>query len=415
MGAVLRLFRLAETRGLLLRLAALLLAVRIAIHLPLFPEVRDATPAFQKDPYLVLLDLFSGGAMARGSVLSLGLYPLWLARPLAFLSPKLQRGSWGDSERRQFQKTWSQIAILLPLALGWIYPAFLSRVTGMAIAAPGLGSALALAAGTALSLWFANLLDKDDIGRGLKLLAVFHVLAALPHYFFVGCSAPAEKLERVLCAVMAAAVYLMLSQAERRVPVRYVNHPREGRRVGTDPYLPLGLNLSRIAPLLWVLVGFGLLRYLSLFLAHSQIDGIRGLAGHGLRLTDLSAPQGWLAFVLMGFLAKWMINLSSMSGIALQRQFKIEGGFLPGALPGRDTAGLIDRSFGRLAWIEPLVTVGTIAAAALWAESTRPGSWWPVLLVPVLFAVLPLRELAAAWRAQLLLHDNEGFLKRGRR
>src|SRR5829696_4225301 len=246
-GIVIRLFRLAETRRELLRIAALLLAVRVAVHLPLFPEIPDATPAFQKDPYLALLDIFSGGAMAHGSVLSLGLYPLWLARPFAFLRPDLRRGAWGELERRRFQKTWLQIAVLFSLALGWIYPAFLSRATGVAIATPGLWSALTLTAGTALSLWFARRLGGEEIETSLNLLAVFHVLAALPRYFFAGCSTPAEMSKRALLAAVLVAVYGFLSQGIRRIPVQYANLPEGGRklRASAAMYLPLRLNLSR--------------------------------------------------------------------------------------------------------------------------------------------------------------------------
>src|SRR5829696_8527002 len=245
-GIVIRLFRLAETRRELLRIAALLLAVRVAVHLPLFPEVPDATPAFQKDPYLALLDIFSGGAMARGSVLSLGLYPLWLARPFAFLRPDLR---WfpGAMGRRKFQETWLRLAVLFSLVLGWSYPAFLSRVTGSAIATPGWWAALTLTAGTALSLWFARRLGGEEIETSLNLLAVFHVLAALPRYFFAGCSTPAEMSKRALLAAVLVAVYGFLSQGIRRIPVQYANLPEGGRklRASAAMYLPLRLNLSR--------------------------------------------------------------------------------------------------------------------------------------------------------------------------
>jgi preprotein translocase subunit SecY len=327
----------------------------------------------------------------------------------------------------RFHRTWRQIAIPLSLVLGWIYPAFLSQVTGSVIASPGPWVvALTLTAGTALSLGFARMLDPEDTAEGLKLLAAFHVLAALPRYFFAGCSTPAEIVMRALPAAVIAFIYMALSLAERRIPLQsYQKHSLGAlgalKRKNSEPYLPLRLNLSRMDPLLWVLAGFGLLRYLSSFLSQSQANGIRRLAGVGLRLTELSAPEGWLAFILVGLLAKWTMNLTSLSGVELQGRLRSLEAAIPGIGPSRPTAGLIDRTIGRLAWIEPLVTVGTIAvikaiaAMALWVESVPPGSWWPVLLVPVLFTVLPIWELALAFKAQLTLHGYAGFIQGGRR
>ena len=367
-------------RSHLLRLAGVLFAVRATVHLRLFPGLPDLTPAFRQDPYLTLLDVFSGGALGRGSVLALGVYPLVLARPVAaLLSPARDA-----LERRRFYQTWRRITALFSLVLGWSYPVFLERVAGVALSGPRLWGALALAAGTTLVLWFGFLLNEESPESGLKLLVAFQVLAALPGYLFAGCSTLAEGTARALAVIAAAVIYCILSLGGRGIPVQDAK-PRELRRS-----VAAAIQLA----------AFGLLQRLLLFLSRSQVGALRELAAGGLRLVDLSAPGGWWSLFLVGFLIEWVVNWSWLSGGDMADQARKSGYFVPGLRPGRTTASYIDRVLARIAWIGPLVTVGLPVAVALATLRLQPESRWPVLTVPLLFTVLPLQGLELFWRSE---------------
>ena len=396
---------LSLLRSHLLRLAMVLLAVRATVHLRLFPGLPDLVPVFQADPFLTLLDVFSGGAFASGSVLALGVFALVLARPLAAVLIPAR-----DSlDLQRFHRAWRRIAALLSLALGWLYLPLLERVAGVAIPVPRPWAALTLTAGTALALGLAFLLDGEDAETGLALLVTFQILAALPRYLFAGSSTPGDVAIRIGVAIVAAAVYGILSKGMRRLPV--VDPTVRAKR--TEIYLPLPLNLAGVAPLLWVLAVVALVRLPLLILSLSEAGRLRELAGVGLRLTDLSAPEGWLAFFLVGLLVESAVNWSKLSGAELAEQMRKHGNFIPGQRPGRTTAQFIDRAFARIAWAAPLVTVGMPAAVALAALRIQPESRWPVLLIPVLFTVVPLQGLALFWQSRLVMSDYDGFMKRG--
>jgi preprotein translocase subunit SecY len=398
-------FSLAELRARLPRLVGLLLVVRLTAHLPLFPGLPGLTSRLQADPYLTLLDVFSGGAVACGSVLSLGVVPLALAWPVA----AMLRRRWDSPAMaaKRFEILWPRIAVLISLPLGWLYPAFLESVAGFSIPRQGFLVALTLTVGTVVSLAFGYLLQEDSPAKGLKLLVAFHVLATLPRYLFAGAASFGETSGRVLIAAAVAAVYVILSQGARRLPVQLAN-----RRPSSSTFLELPLNVSGVAPMLWILAAFGVLRQLAHFLAFSEAGSFRRLAGAVLRLTDLSAAEGWLAFLLLAFLTRWAVHWASVPGAEWAESMRKGGSFIPGVRPGRATARFIDRALGRIAWIEPLLTVVLLAAVAFGALRLQPASRWPVLLIPVLFAALPLDSLAFAWKSHSVMKDYDGFIKR---
>ena len=126
--AVPEVVRAPATRAILLRLALFLIVVRLAVRLPLRAGLPDLGPVFHADPFLALLDVFSGGALARGSALALGPYPFLLGRLAA-----RRLATKADRVRKLSYQLTLAVAVILAVA----YPLFFDHLAGGRYLVPG--------------------------------------------------------------------------------------------------------------------------------------------------------------------------------------------------------------------------------------------------------------------------------------
>ena len=244
---------------------------RIGTHIPV-PGVDPVQVAalFEqtRGSILDVLNMFSGGALQRLSVMALGVMPYITAsiimQMLTAVEPRLKQiKQEGEAGRRKIQKWTRYAAVVLATfqAIG-ISTAVQSQsvngapvilITGMQFT---IVCVLALVAGTMFLVWLGEQITDRGIGNGLSLIIFAGIVAGLPSaiagtfelastgefspLFVVGLSVGAV-------AVMFAVVFV--ERGQRRITVNYARQQR-GNKVMQAPssYFPLKMNMAGVIP-----------------------------------------------------------------------------------------------------------------------------------------------------------------------
>lgn len=377
-------FKIPELRDRIILTLFLLLIARLGANIPL-PGI-DSMPLqdFFADQsrsggnnILGLYNMFTGGALLKGSVFALGIMPYISASIIIQLMtaavPTLgrlaQEGEVGRQKITQYTR-YGTLGICLVqgvlLLLTLENPERLFQ--GFSVAQYGpivitnsmaflVTGTIFLAAGTMLLMWLGEQITQRGIGNGISLLITIGILADLPNavsqtynMFFapVGVATkgiPEAVLMLALLFIVTAGI-IALTQAQRKIPVQYAKR-QVGRKVmgGGSSFLPLKINYSGVMPIIF---GSAILLFLQ------TIFGWLGSAANipFLRQFSTNFQHGEPAFyaiytiLIFGFSYFWVSIM--FKPVQVADELKKVGGYVPGVRPGSATARFLDFVMTRL-------------------------------------------------------------------
>jgi preprotein translocase subunit SecY len=310
---------------------------------------------------LGLVNMFSGNAISRLSIISLGIMPYITAsiimELLAATFPALGKMK---KERDGMQKymqiiRYATIVITLIQAVG--VSMGLNSLTGKAgqsaitidmdtfVAV----SAISMLTGTMLLMWIGEQITQKGIGNGISLIIFAGIVSAIPH----AISGTIELVNNgqmnfltviailvIIFGTVGAIIYVELG--ERRVPVSYsrkVMMQSQNKRVMN--YIPIKVNLSGVIPAIFA---SAILMFPATILQGSQNKML-------LALSDFLSPTSYtfnvLMFLLVIFFAYFYASIT-FNAKDISENLKKQGGFIPGIRPGEGTAEFLNETAGRL-------------------------------------------------------------------
>src|SRR5881296_3305976 len=263
--------RVPELRRRLLFTAVALAVYRLGVAIPT-PGIDTAALKSYIDQargLLGLVGVFTGGALERFSIFSLGIMPYISAsiilQLLTVVIPYLEKLSKeGELGRRKITQYTRYGTVLLSM----VQSLFIAR--GLeTIQAPGGGGVvfepgwhfrimtmITLTTGTAFIMWLGEQITDRGIGNGISLIIFAGIVVGLPR----GILDVYEKIQTnewsvltliILVALMVAVVafIIFMERAQRRIPVQYAKRV-VGRRMysGQSSHLPLKINTSGVIP-----------------------------------------------------------------------------------------------------------------------------------------------------------------------
>src|SRR5271165_1320450 len=268
---------------------------------------------------LGMYSLFTGGALERCAIGSLGIMPYISAtiiiQLLTAVVPQLSKLAREEGGRTKIVQYGRYLTVVLCLgqgfvmSLGWENP---DKIPGF----QGIGQLLystdhlwwyriqttvMLTTGTMLLMWLGEQITDRGIGNGVSLVITIGILARLPQaavslkdMFFPGAGATASfnighavALVLLLAGVIAGVI--AITQAQRKVPVQYAQRA-VGRKVysGGTSFLPLKVNYSGVMPIIFAQAILMLPQKVLLFLGQSfkikLFSEIAGLLAEGALL-----------------------------------------------------------------------------------------------------------------------------------
>jgi preprotein translocase subunit SecY len=325
------------------------------------------------------VSLFSGGNLSHGTIFGLGVMPYISAsiifQLLGTVVPYFEAlNKEGESGRRKIQE-WTRYATV-PIAamqayfwLGfmgqdqiqstWYGPSF--YLTGV----------IALTAGCIFLMWIGEQIDEYGLGQGISLIIMAGIVCRMPaalYSLYLNASfdssaadskiGPGTLLALAASFVFVIATAILITQAQRRIPIMQAKHTR-GRRVygGAKQFLPLKVNIGGVMPVIFaqsLMLFPGLLISWIYRFASNDGQNNSGFAGVMAYLNGRFAP-GQFLYVLtelaMIYFFAFFWTTVQFKPKEIANNLRDYGSFIPGLRPGKRTADYLEKVMMRMTFV----------------------------------------------------------------
>ena len=452
-------FRVPELRNKVLFTLMMLAIYRIGYHVPI-PGVNQAglaslaeqqaeggTAAGRLANYV---SLFSGGSLSQSTIFGLGVMPYISAsiifQLLATVVPSLEKlQKEGETGRKKIQE-WTRYATV-PLCIiqaGFWLTYMLNADVG------GTGQSLVqshfmertisfwvvgitcLTAGCLFLMWLGEQIDEYGLGNGISLIILAGIVAQMPVAIAqlvasadLSVGAPAEaigigEIIFLICSfIFVVAGSILITQAQRRIPVQQAKHTR-GRRVygGSRQYLPLRVNHGGVMPIIFAQ---SLMLFPGVLLGTLNgwvNEGGSGSGAFGSTIAFLNDQfkGGSVIYVLteiaMIYFFAYFWTTVQFQPKEMANQLRDYGSFIPGLRPGKRTADYLEKVMMRMTYV---------GAAFLCAIAVIPTAVSATMDIPftitaflggtgLLIVVSVALDMVQRIEANLLMRNYSGFL-----
>jgi preprotein translocase subunit SecY len=409
----------------------LLAVYRLGNHIPTPGINAQALIDFfeqNKANWFGLVDMFSGGNLAKVTVFALGIMPYISAsiilQLLTVVWPYLEKLSKeGELGRRKITQYTRYGTVMLSIVQSLGISVYLERMTinqqFHIVEHPGVAfklmTVLTLTTGTAFIMWLGEQITERGIGNGMSLLITFSILERLwpgtlqlLQFIRSGVvSAPSAVLFlAILVAVIAAVIGMTI--AARRIPIQI---PRKvmgrGRiREGQKTFIPIRLITAGVMPIIFAQTIIIVPGTLASFTKNPVLTDIAGFFAPGELPYDLT-------FAVMILLFSYFYTSIIFNSVDLAENLKKQGGFIPGVKPGASTADYIDGVLARITLPGGLFLAGIALLPVLVSK------WLGIPTLgfggtSVLIVVGVLLDTIAQIEQHRTLRKYDGFMKTGR-
>ncbi|MDP3267248.1 MAG: preprotein translocase subunit SecY [Sulfuricurvum sp.] len=341
-----------------------LFVFRLLAYVPV-PGVDTAVIAAFFDTHkadaLGLFNMFSGKAVERFSIISLGIMPYITAsiimELLAATFPTLgQMKKERDGMVKYMQIIrYATIVITVVQAIG--VSVGLEHMTGKDGSSAILVdhttfmilATVSMLAGTMLIMWIGEQITQSGIGNGVSLIIFAGIVSAIP-------SAISQAITMVntgsmsfisiiaILALIAVTILVIIyvELGERRIPVTYAKKTmlqNQNKRVMN--YIPVKVNLSGVIP---VIFASAILMFPVTVLSSSTNPAVQAIA-------DFLNPShyffNFLQFLFVVFFAYFYASIV-FNAKDIADNLKRQGGFIPGVRPGESTKEFLNETASRL-------------------------------------------------------------------
>jgi preprotein translocase subunit SecY len=405
---------------------------RLGASIPIPGINSDALRAIfdaQRGGILSFLNIFSGGALARFSIFSMGVMPYINASIImsllqgAHVLPYLDRlHKEGELGRRKL----NNLTRYLTLALAG-FQSFGLTIAITKMPTPGnlpvvsnpttafyMITVLTLTAGTIFVMWLGEQMTEFGIGNGVSLIIFAGIVERIPSATMNLINlVKAEELSILTALAIGAAivavtmVVVWVETAQRKIPVQYAKRV-VGRKMygGAQSYLPLKVDQSGVIAVIFAVSLLAVPMTAAQFAPHSE---------WAQKMMTFWGRGNWIYQILYAALIIffcYFYNSVSINPVDLADNMKKSGGFVPGYRPGESTSKYIE-------WVLERITLGGalfVAAIAVLPDWLRQGFNVPFYFggTALLIAVGVALDTMGQLEAQLIMRHYEGFLKKGK-
>lgn len=358
-----RIKRLLSNKTIMLRFAFtlfILLVFRIVsyVPVPLFKtEVLEAM-FNQSGSFFAILNNFSGQALQRFSVLALGISPYITAsivvQLLQMVLPSMKElAETGEEGKAKINRITRILAVTLAFVQGFALilgastgpkNVFVDSYTGN----EWLGyiyMAITIAAGTAFSIWIADMVTKKGIGNGTSLLIVAGIVTSIPTMFtvmynkyFVNNTSGWDYvwffvITILYFGILLAVVYM--ESAQRKIPIQYAN--RQGK---SDANVPLKINSAGVIPVIFASTILSIPLTITGFVTQDMSTG----AGYWInQVFGYQNPIGYFIYAILIVVFTYFYSFLQIDPNKVADNLSKSNAYIPGVRPGEDTKNHIAR------------------------------------------------------------------------
>ena len=342
---------------------AFLFAYRMLSYIPVpGVDVSIIKEIFSKNASnaLGLCNMFSGNAVERLSIISLGIMPYITASIIMELLSATFNNIGKMKKERDGMQQYMQIVRYLTIFITIIQAASVSYglksiENGNAIMLNNMTLFVVIAVfsmltGTMLLMWIGEQITQRGVGNGISLIIFAGIVSGIPQAIGLEFKAVSENEKNIFQLLLVFAVILItvfiiiyVELGERRVPISYARKiimQNQHKRIMN--YIPIKINLSGVIPPIFA---SALLVFPSTILQQAPSDSIWATIG------DYINPSSYLyniiMFVFIIFFAYFYSSIV-FNAKDISDNLKRQNGYIPGLRPGENTANYLNKVAGHL-------------------------------------------------------------------
>lgn len=344
-----------------------LMVFRLGVHIPL-PGIDNAALATifeqQKETFIGLFNMFSGGALERMSIFALGIMPYITAsiiiQLVTSIVPSLEAlKKEGEQGRRKINKYTRYLTLLIALgqssglAVGMVSQN-LALTSGFAFYLPVVTS---LVAGTMFLMWLGEQITERGIGNGISIIIVAGIVSTLPSVVMQNVTGDSVNLfasfilALVTLSVLVGIVFI--EKAQRRVAVNYAQK-QQGQRLfsAQQTHLPFKINMAGVIPVIFASSLLMIPASLGQWLGGDPNAGpVKRFLQDTAVLLGYGEPLYIVIFAALIVFFCYFYSALMFSPKEISENLKRSGAYVPGIRPGEQTARYLDQVLNRLTFI----------------------------------------------------------------
>ncbi|MFZ2502389.1 MAG: preprotein translocase subunit SecY [Nocardioides sp.] len=431
LGAFANAFRTPDLRRKLLFVLFIILLFRLGSQIPTpgvnYGNVQECVASLDKNGLYSLINLFSGGALLQLTIFALGIMPYITAsiilQLLVVVIPRLEslkkEGQAGQAKITQYTR-YLTLGLAILQATGIVALArsgqLLQDCTRPLLynqdsKATFLLMVIVMTAGTAVIMWFGELITDRGIGNGMSILIFTQVIAGFPSSMWQVRTTQGWWVFGIVMIVGLAVVagVIFIEQAQRRIPVQYARR-MVGRKMfgGSSTYIPLKVNQAGIIPVIFA----SSLLYLPSMLAQFNRTSTNPVLTFISNYLTSGAHPLYMAiyFALIIFFTYFYVSIT-FNPEEVADNMKKYGGFIPGIRAGRPTEEYLSYVLSRITfpgalYLGLISLLPLVAFALIGANQNFPFGGTSILIM-VGVALDTVKQI----ESQLQQRNYEGFLR----
>lgn len=374
------------------------------------------------------LNMMSGGALSQCAIFALGVTPYINAsiiiQLLTVAIPALERLSKeGEEGRRKLTRItrYTGAGIALVMSVGYYlvlrsYTGVLAYTTGWESIFSAVVIVLSFTGGAQLLTWMGEQIDFKGIGNGISLLIFAGIVSRWGNVITTARTMITNAMNGeikyfilipvILILALAAIVFVViLTNAERRIPVQYAKRV-VGRKMygGQSSHIPLKVNMSGVMPIIFA----------------SALLSIPGTIASFIQ-TDSPIWQGFFSvfnynsllyavlYLLLILAFNYFYVAIQYNPVEIANNLRKNNGAIPGIRPGKPTSDFITKCLSKITFVGAIflgviavmpIILGNVAGMNIQLGGTS-------LLIVVGVAL----DTGRSMESYMLMRHHKGFLE----
>ncbi len=419
--------KLGDLKKRLWFLLGALIVYRIGTHIPV-PGIDPAQLAQMFDTkngagILDMVNMFSGGALGRFSVLALGIMPYISAsiimQLMTVVSPQMEAlKKEGEAGRRKITQYTRYGTLVLALFQSLGIAVAMESQSGLVLD-PGLAfritTMVTLTTGTMFLMWLGEQITERGIGNGISLIIFAGIVSGLPQAVFntltlIGQNAISIPVGMMIFVGVILITYLVVyvERGQRKIVVNYAKR-QVGNKIfgGQTSHLPLKLNMAGVIPPIFassiILFPATLAGW---FGSHEGMGWLKDVSGALSMGQPLYVMLYTAAIIFFCFFYTALVYNPKETADNLKKS----GAFVPGIRPGDQTARYIEKIMLRLTFIGALyITLVCLIPEFLILKFNVPFYFGGTSLLIIVVVTM---DFMSQVQAYLMTHQYDSLLKK---
>jgi preprotein translocase subunit SecY len=352
-----------------------LIVYRVCTYIPLSGVNPDVMMEFTRrnaSGFLGMLDMLSGGALGRATIMTLNVMPYITASIIVQLMTAIfphfeALRKEGEAGRKKLNQYTRYFTVVLATVQAYTTSVMLEALPvgtlgGSLVLEPGwffrFSTVITLVGGTFFVVWLGEQITARGIGNGLSMIIYAGIVANLPQSAVrtlelgrTGAVHMAVILGVLALVVGVIAFIVFMERAYRRVTIQYPKR-QVGRQMsqGETSYLPIKLNSSGVLPPIFAT---SVLSFPTLIASASYFSA-SGTAGIFLRYLGRGQPLFIVLYVVLVIFFAFFYTSIVFNPEETAENLRKSHGFIPGYKPGKMTVDYFDYLLTRLTAIGAL-------------------------------------------------------------